>query len=132
MVNNINKTNWKDGVDSMTVNGVYLNVYTKRAIDARMLPVDDIHALGGGRYIYTGNFNREKLYEAAGFNTRKIDFAVPQGWLNQPENSERYYIKGDRAVWSYEDGYGQPVWDSEAWKKLGAIIKQRLAKRKRK
>jgi hypothetical protein len=66
----------------------------------------------------------KQLFQAAGHDMASIDFAVPQEWLNLPENKKRYYDKNDPAVWSYEtEGStncinGHPVFASEAKVKM--------------
>lgn len=110
----------------VTMNGLKFEIVSKTVADQLGLRQDELLSLGRGRYAYIGNRNREELYKAAGYNTAKIDFAVPQGWMNLPEIQSRYK-RGDSAVWSYAArSYGGPVWDSEMLKRLRTRINQRL------
>jgi len=125
------RTQITEGVIELIVNGVPVTIVTRAAIKKHSIRSDEVKFLFGNRYLYTtSGFSRGDLFDAAGYNTNKIDFAVPQSWATQPQIKAKY-AKGDRAVWSYEkDKYGgDPVWDSEAWRKLKVIIKRRLAKK---
>ena len=115
------------GITELIVNGVPIVIVTKAAIRKNDLRPDELKWLFGGRYLYTISFNRGKLFQAAGYDTNKIDFAVPQSWSSHPKIKAKY-AKGDRACWSYERNKyaGDPVWDSEAWRKLRAIVKRRM------
>ncbi len=117
------------GLRLITMNGVRLDIVTKKAADEYLLKPEELIPLGRGKYLYVGGgFTRDKLYKAAGYDTNKIDFAVPQPWYDLPENRARRQ-KGDRAVWSYagrRNTFGKPIWDSEALKRLKTRINQRL------
>lgn len=122
------------GLRTITMNGVRLDIVTKKAADEYLLKPEELIPLGRGKYLYVaggfarGGFTRDKLYKAAGYDTNKIDFAVPQPWYDLPENRARRQ-KGDRAVWSYagrRNTFGKPIWDSEALKRLKTRINQRL------
>jgi hypothetical protein len=97
----------------------YNNIIT-RCMESTPLPDDQL--------LISAPLTMKQLFQAAGHDLDKIDFAVPQSWLNLPENKERYYDKNDPAVWSYEtkEGinniYGQPVFVSEAKEKMMANI----------
>jgi hypothetical protein len=120
-----------DGLTYLTVNGEQICVVTAAARRKYDLDPRDLRIpLGSGKYMYEQFMNRDKLYKAAGYDVSKIDFAYPVTWARLPEIKKRL-DKGDRPVWSYEkDRYGAPVWDSEARRKLKAIINRRLAARK--
>lgn len=81
-----------------------------------------------GFMMNVNGFSRGELYRAAGYDTNKIDFAVPQPWIDEnPEVKARW--RKERAVWSYEDDHwGKPVWDSEAWKRLRKIMESAIRK----
>lgn len=132
--NGLNRNALTAGVHRMVVNGVNLVIVSRNSLAKQTLNPDDLYSLGGGKYLYTETLGREKLYKAAGYDTNKIDFAVPQGWLEIKQNWDRFY-GGDRAVWSYEGKKnrfgGNPVWDSDARKKLRAIINRRIATKRR-
>jgi len=126
------RTQIAPGVTELIVNGVRITVVTRAGIRKHDLAADEIKWLFGGTYLYSPSFYRGKLYDAAGYDINKIDFAVPQSWASQPQIKAKY-AKGDRAVWSYEkkNAYGKPVWDSEAWRKLRVIIKRRISTKKK-
>lgn len=125
------RTQIAPGVTELIINTVPITIVTKVAIRNNDLRSDELKWLFGNRYLYSPMFSREKLYTAAGYNTNKIDFAVPQSWATSPEIKAKY-AKGDRACWSYEQNKyaGDPVWDSDAWRKLRVIIKRRLNRNK--
>ena len=128
--NKLNRNSGSPGIYEMTVNGVHITLLSRKGVSDNTLRRDEIKAVGNGKYIYTPEIDRTKLYRAAGYDTNKIDFAVPQSWLNEPAN-KRKWQSGDRAVWSYEGTRyrmsGRPIFDSQAWKKLAGIIKRRSA-----
>jgi len=112
-------------VRKRTLNGVDFDLLTLTTAKKLFLRKEELRHVGGGWYAYTTNLNREALFKAAGYIVNKIDFAVPQDWLNFPENRERYR-KGDRAAWYYggKDKYfGEAIWDSDAWKRIRARLK---------
>jgi len=119
------------GVTWITVNGIQFTVITSAAKKKFHIPDNEIVlSLGGGKYVQHTRLNRDELYKAAGYDVKKIDFGYPIGWARLPEIKKRI-DKGDRPVWSYETvRHGAPVWDSEAKRKLKAIINRRLAARK--
>lgn len=133
--NGLQRNAISQGVHKMVVNGVNLTIVSRNSMAKQTLNNEDFRPLGGGKYLYTASFGREKLYKAAGYDLNKIDFAVPQSWLNEPANHKRFYGGRDRAVWSYESKNnrfgGGPVWDTEAWRKLKAIVKRRTATTRR-
>lgn len=117
--------------ESIDVNGVSFTIVDKefaekhnniitRCMESIPLPDDQL-------LIHTP-LTMKQLFQAAGHDLTSIDFAVPQGWLDLPENKERYYDKNDPAVWSYEtEGStncinGHPVFASEAKEKMMANI----------
>ncbi|HAE42797.1 MAG TPA: hypothetical protein DCG34_07745 [Clostridiales bacterium] len=78
-----------------------------------------VEPLGKDKHLLLTNLTTKKLLQAAGHNLSKIDFAVPQHWLDQADIHARYYQQKDPAVWSYENNmWGEPVWSSEAWKEM--------------
>lgn len=125
------RTQVAPGVTELIINTVPVTIVTKAAIRKHGLKAGELKWLTGNKYLYTLSFNRDDLFTAAGYNTNKIDFAVPQSWAELPKIRSRY-AKGDRACWSYEQNKyaGDPVWDSDAWRKLRVIIKRRLNRNK--
>ena len=125
------RTQVAPGVTELIINTVPVTIVTKAAIREYSLKPDKLKWLTGNKYLYTLTFDRGKLFTVAGYNTNKIDFAVPQSWAELPKIRSRY-AKGDRACWSYEQNKyaGDPVWDSDAWRKLRVIIKRRLNRNK--
>lgn len=116
-------------VINMTLHGVDFHVFTKNQLEQYEHSLGELLPLGGQKYLSLMNKSRGNLYRAAGYNENKIDFAVPQSWLELPENRTRFY-GGDRAVWSYEGkGYGKPIWDSEMKARLKRQVNARLKKR---
>ena len=110
-----------------TLNGIEIDLLTRTTAKKLFLKKEELVHVGGGWYAYTANLNREKIFKAAGYDVSKIDFAVPQDWLNAPVNRERYRA-GDRAAWYYggrDRVFGEAIWDSEAWKKIRARLKPR-------
>ncbi|HAE42802.1 MAG TPA: hypothetical protein DCG34_07770 [Clostridiales bacterium] len=78
-----------------------------------------VEPLGNDKHLLLTNLTTKKLLQAAGHDLSKIDFAVPQHWLDQDDIHHRYYQQNDQAVWSYENNqWGEPVWSSEAWKEM--------------
>jgi len=139
---NVNlQTSGNYGEVLMKVNGVTMELFTLATIknnpdllDERKHSPELFIPMGNGWYWFRYDSNRSHIYYAAGYDLDKMDFDVPSGWLRLPEQQRRY-AKGDRAVWSYEGNdnhFGKPIWDSEAMDKVKAIVKGRLAKRKRK
>lgn len=119
------------GVTWLTINGKEFAIITATAKKKFNVSESEIvMSLGNGKYVHSYSLSRDDLYKAAGYDTSKIDFAVPISWSRLPEIKKRY-DKGDRAVWSYEKfKFGAPVWDSEAKRKLKVIILKRLAVRR--
>ncbi len=120
-------------IQKITVNGEEFEVLTASQRDRCMLKVYETIKLSGGKHLYIGNKGRGQLYKAAGYDVNQIDFAVPEPWLDIPENLKRWK-SGDRAVWSYNGKartFGEPVWDSEMLSKLKKLVNSRLKARKR-
>jgi len=115
-------------VRELTINGVDMDIVTRAGIDYYQLKPEDLIPIGGGKYIH-GYLNRDDLYRAAGYDTNKIDFAVPQDWYDLPENRAKR-MRGDRAVWSYAGhvnrNFGGPIWDSEMKARLKRRVNERL------
>ena len=127
MAGRISRDRGFPGFIVITLNGVTLDIVTKKAAEEALLPPRELISLGGGKYLYPPSGNRADLYKAAGYEVKKIDFAVPQPWYDHPENRARQQ-KGDQAVWSYagKGSFGKPIWDSEMLKRLKTRINQRL------
>ena len=83
---------------------------------------DSVHlgdwAKGGTGLFISASLSRGQLYELAGYNVSKIDFAVPQ----------EVYNKNTPSVWSYEDGgiFGKQIFDHEARKRFVEVVVQRI------
>ena len=116
----------------LTLRGVDFNVVSNAVAYKLGLTKKDLLPLDSRHGLYIFGTSREDMYRAAGYNVHKIDFAVPQSWLNQPEVHKRFY-GGDRAVWSYEgkrNFAGKPIWDSEMKARLKKQVLARLKARK--
>jgi len=86
-----------------------------------------VEPLGDNTFLLLADLTQKKLFQAAGYNLSKIDFAVPQGWVNQPEIHKRFYEQHDPAVWSYENNqFGTPVWSSDAWTRMVDNVKAKI------
>jgi hypothetical protein len=91
------------------------------------LDINDFISIGNDYFANT-HMGRETLYRAAGYDVGKIDFAVPQGWLEQPDVRAKI-ATGDRPVWSYEGDagtFGMPIWDSEMRQRVIDAIRTEL------
>jgi hypothetical protein len=110
----------------IVLNGVKLTVYhgTLLSSNARYFRKgereNEYMPLGNGWYLSLRTIDRNKLCEAAGLKV--FDVAVPQPWLDQPQNLKRWK-SGNWAVWSYDGKYrtfGNPVWSTEVYRKVKA------------
>lgn len=63
-------------------------------------------------------YDKRDICKGAGMEV--FDVAVPQPWLDQPENLKRWK-SGNWAVWSYDGKnrtFGAPVWSTEVFRVL--------------
>ncbi len=63
-------------------------------------------------------YNKEDVCTGAGMKV--FDTAVPQQWLDRPENMNKWR-DGEWAVWSYDGkdrSFGRPVWKTEVFRNL--------------
>jgi hypothetical protein len=114
---------------------MYSIKFEKRALTvATIADLDKNPWIRRGELVHLGDWNRRakglyisasmtrgELYEMAGFDVNKIDFAVPTGFHN-PEK---------RSVWSYErkSTFGEQVFDTEAQWKLADLVVDRILQR---
>ena len=70
------------------------------------------------------------IYDVARIAGVNVDVAVPQSWLDKPENAELFYSVG--VCWYYpnEDVFGRPLTYSELWKMAWIEIKAEYERRK--
>jgi hypothetical protein len=125
---------------TIELNGVKLYLYPAARLNAyakknrwvlQELKEDYYEKIIPGYYLYTRNLNKEDICRAAGL--RKIgqyDLAVPQPWLDRPENTKKWRA-GEWAVWFYPNTgkgvtFGRPVWRSQIWRTLKALIIRKL------
>jgi hypothetical protein len=103
---------------SVEVNGVSFDLLTDYEVD-EYTPETTLDLPALNRFAVLDGKNRDVLYRAAGYDTNKIDFAVPVEWRNQPEVADQITF-GDLPAWSYEVDtlMGAPVWDSEMYGRL--------------
>jgi hypothetical protein len=119
------------------LNGVNLTVFHHTLVSSnnkylrKVQREKEYFPLGNSWYLFLGNANRSDLCKAAGLKV--FDVAVPQPWLDKPENLKRWK-SGNWAVWSYDGRYrtfGNPVWSTEVFRKVKAGLLKKMDKRQR-
>jgi hypothetical protein len=114
------------------INGISLTIVDQEFINKYKIIIEKcqyrLEPLENGIFVLLTDLTTKKLFTAAGYDLSKIDFAVPQNWLNQPDIHTRFYDKNDPAVWSYEKDpiFGSPVWSSEAMEEMMNNIRMTL------
>lgn len=126
----------KEGLTDLTLNGVDLTIITEKCRTDNQIRMSDVTPLKNTKnkskqvYLYDVHLTRNNLYQAAGYNMNKLDFAVPLPWATRDAEAKRRYKAGDKAVWYYgykkSSTFGEPLWDSEAKKRMISKIKNRL------
>ena len=68
------------------------------------------------------NITNGDLVKLAGLDPRKIDFAVPENWMDEYHKEHGYYPK---AVWNYTNvpAFGEPLFYSDILKMILARVK---------
>jgi hypothetical protein len=81
-----------------------------------------IHTTLGTLYYVPCWQDRGTLYKVAGFDCKKIDFAVPQDW------ADCYMDRNNLYVWYYgeESIGGRPLSDREAWSRVDSKVMLRV------
>jgi hypothetical protein len=122
------------GMHVLKVNGVAFHVCTRAQMYEALPKLGDMdnmfHELVTpddvpSAYVYMPPVTLEKVAQASGLETSKLDYAVPQSYFDSPDVKERR-DRGDRPMWYYGDNpAGEPVWYSGLW----SIVLDKLAER---
>lgn len=76
-------------------------------------------------YVYMPPMTLQKVAQASGLETSKLDYSVPQSYFDLPEVKARRDT-GDRPMWYYGNTpAGEPVW----YRELFGIVLDKLAER---
>jgi len=117
-----------DEPKEITINKVKFYVVTPAQVRAYHIEKDVLWPVGK-KFLHVHNMNWEQLYQAAGYDTNKLDFAYPVQWRNANADVDRRFKKGDYAAWYYGGNdkiFGEPVWHSEVQHKIIALAKRKL------
>lgn len=113
----------------IALNGVEFHVVTPAQITEYRLKGKELWKLGSNAYLLVQGHNWDKLYQAAGYDTNKLDMAYPQQWRDQNKEVDARFRKGDFAAWYYggkQKIFGEPIWRSEVQKRIIALAQKKV------
>lgn len=83
----------------------------------------------GTKYLLIEGKNWYELYQAAGYDTNKLDMAYPAPWRDNNPEVDRRFRKGDYAGWYYGGKHrimGEPAWRSDVQRKIIVLANRKL------
>jgi hypothetical protein len=120
---------------AILISGVAVSVLTESEIKRYGLNYDDFIMIGSQEKMYIKNLSRKEALIASGYDLDKVDFALPQDWINEKMlkaikacfDDPEGVFKSDNWVWDYsnETVFGKPLYVG-GWKRriLRGIIEK--------